>query len=154
MGESTRASVQVSDAFAWISNIWNFDQQDNERVVVMASIEELDKAIGAHGMWKVHLKTVISTGKTDAPLATIRADNECAFGKWLYGQTLTALDKATAEYRTVRDLHAQFHKAAGRVAELATSGNKDGAEKLLADEFTAVSLKLTTAMIAWKKLSK
>jgi hypothetical protein len=126
----------------------------NHRVNFMADIQELDKAIGAHGMWKSRLKTAVTTGKTDAPVSTIRVDNECAFGKWLYGATLTASDKATADYKAVKDLHAQFHKLAGQVAELATSGKQDDADKLLSGDFTAVSMKLTAAMMAWKKISK
>ncbi len=120
----------------------------------MLDTQEIDKAVGAHGMWKARLKAGVATGKMDTPAATIRVDNECAFGKWLLGQTLTASDKGTADYKTVKDLHAQFHKVAGQVAELATSGKKEAAETLLAGEFAATSMKLTSAMIAWKKTGK
>jgi hypothetical protein len=37
----------------------------------MANIEEIDKAISAHGMWKARLKTAIETGKLDTPVETI-----------------------------------------------------------------------------------
>jgi len=120
----------------------------------MANVEEIDKAIGAYGAWKARLKSTIASGKTEIPVTAIRVDNECAFGKWLYGQTLTASDKATPDYRTVKDLHAQFHKVAGRVAESAVAGKKDEAERLLAGEFGTTSVKLTAAMMLWKKISK
>lgn len=120
----------------------------------MANIQEIDKAIGAHGMWKVRLKTAISTGKSEVPVATIRTDNQCAFGQWLYGSTISASDKATQNYKTVKDLHAEFHKVAARVAELALSGKKDDADKILSQEFAAASIKLTAAMMEWKKTSK
>lgn len=114
---------------------------------------ELDKAIGAHGMWKSRLKQAITTGKADAPIDTIRVDNACAFGKWLYGPTLSASEKASPDYKTVRDLHAQFHRCAARVAELAQNGKASDAEKMLSldGEFTLASHKLTQAMMDWKK---
>jgi methyl-accepting chemotaxis protein len=122
----------------------------------MANIEELDKAIGAHGMWKARLKTAIETGKTEVPVETIRQDNQCAFGKWLYGTTLTSVDKASSHYKTVRALHAEFHKTAARLTELALGGKKAEAEAMLAlgGEYAGISGKLTQAMLAWKKDSK
>lgn len=119
----------------------------------MADKAEIDKAIGAHGMWKSRLKQAIETGKADTPVETIQSDNQCAFGKWLYGSTLSSTDKTSNHYKTVKDLHASFHKAAGKVAELAMAGKKTDAEKLMGmdGEFTTVSSKLTTAMMEWKK---
>ncbi|MCL4470649.1 MAG: CZB domain-containing protein [Sulfuricella sp.] len=120
----------------------------------MANIQEIDKAIGAHSLWKARLKSAISTGKSEVPVATIKVDNQCAFGQWLYGQTLSASDKTTPDYKTVKDLHAEFHKVAARVAELATSGKQAEADQVLSHEFAAASLKLTTAMMEWRKTSK
>lgn len=122
----------------------------------MASIEELDKAIGAHGAWKTRLKTAIETGKIDVSIDTIKVDNQCAFGKWFYGSTLTPQDKNSALYKTVKELHAEFHLIAAKVAELALNGKKADAEKLIAigGEYSKISSKLTQAMIEWKKVSK
>jgi hypothetical protein len=122
----------------------------------VADIQEIDKAIGAHGMWKTRLKMAIDTGKVDAPLDVIRTDNQCAFGKWLYGTTLSAADKTSPDYQAVKTLHAEFHKTAANVAELASSGKKAEAEKLMGftGAFTLVSGKLTAAMMEWKKKSK
>jgi Chemoreceptor zinc-binding domain len=122
----------------------------------MANIEELDKAIEDHGMWKARLRKAIDTGKTEASVDTIRQDNQCVFGKWLYGATLTAVDKALNHYKTVKDLHAEFHKTAAAVAEVAVGGKKAEAEKMMArgGEFSTVSIKLTQAMLEWKKVSK
>lgn len=119
----------------------------------MTDVVEIDKAIAAHGMWKMRLKAAIDSGQVEIPVATICADNQCAFGKWLYGATLGPADKATAHYQSVRGLHADFHKLAGKVAQLATAGRKLEAEKLMAlgGDFTAVSSKLTAAMVAWKR---
>lgn len=122
----------------------------------MAKTEEIDNAIGAHGMWKSRLKIAIDTGKSEVPVEVIRQDNHCVFGKWLYGSSLTAADKSSSHYKTVKDLHAAFHKSAAQVAELALAGKKAEAEKLmgLGGEYSTVSSKLTQAMLEWKKNSK
>ncbi len=122
----------------------------------MASIEELDKAIGVHGLWKTKLRTAIETSKIDVVIETIRVDNQCAFGKWFYGSTLSTQDKASNHYKTVKQLHAEFHKTAARVAELAVNGKKAEAEKMIAvgGEYSKISSQLTQAMMEWKKVSK
>ena len=49
-------------------------------------------------------------------------------------------------------MHAQFHKAAARVAELAVAGKTREAEEMLSisSEFSALSARLTRAMMEWK----
>ena len=118
----------------------------------MKTIEEIDKAIAAHGMWKTRLKQAIDTREVDIPVEMIRTDNNCIFGKWLNGPTLTASDKASDHYKSVKHLHAEFHTIAARVAELALAGNRREAEKMisLGGEYASVSSKLTAAMKAWK----
>ena len=122
----------------------------------MAIIEEIDKAIGAHGMWKMRLKAAVDTGKIDTSVDAIRQDSQCMFGKWLYGASLTSADKASSHYKTVRAIHAEFHKTAARVAELASSGRKAEAEAMMAlgGEYASVSGKLTRAMMEWKGASR
>jgi Chemoreceptor zinc-binding domain len=113
---------------------------------------EIDKAIGAHGMWKARLKIAIDSGKLDTPLDTIRADNKCAFGEWLYGHSISPAAKAAPQYPRVRDLHAAFHQQAARVAEAASTGDKASALKLLAlqGDYSKASAALTAAMREWK----
>lgn len=122
----------------------------------MVNIDELDRAIGAHGMWKTRLKAAIDRGSIDVAVQVIEADRQCAFGKWLHGSTLSPADKATSHYQTVRELHAEFHKTAARVARLAIDGKKKEAREMmdLAGEYTALSGKLTRAMMDWRKASK
>lgn len=115
--------------------------------------EEIDKAIGAHGMWKARLRTSIETGKTEVPVSTIIMDNQCEFGKWLHGTTITSVEKASADYKQVKDLHATFHKLAAKVAEMATTGKKIEAEIMMSQggEYAKTTSALTTAMMAWKQ---
>jgi len=118
----------------------------------MADKAEIEKAMGAHGLWKNRLKQVLNTGVTDIPVATIQLDNQCAFGKWLYGSALTPADTASVHYKTVKELHAQFHKAASHVAACGVRGDRVGVEKMMAfgGLYSEVSSKLTQAMMAWK----
>jgi methyl-accepting chemotaxis protein len=119
----------------------------------MADKAAISDAIGAHGMWKGRLKLAIESGKSELPVESIRTDNHCVFGQWLHGSTLTSADKASPHFKTVRDRHAEFHRTAARVVELAMSGDKTEASKMMSfnGEFTAISAKLTAAMMEWKK---
>lgn len=114
--------------------------------------DEIKKAVGAHAMWKARLKNVIDTGKTDVPIETIRKDNECVFGKWLYGAAIPADAKTSDHYKKVKDLHAEFHKVAAHVVEKVISGKKTEAEALVGanGEFTNISTKLTPTMMEWQ----
>jgi chemoreceptor zinc-binding protein len=116
----------------------------------MAAAEEINKAIGAHGMWKQRLREAIDTGKSDFTVERVRPDNLCDFGKWLY--SLPTTDQTSAHWRTVRELHGKFHIEAAHVLGLAVGGLKQEAEKKLdnASQFTKISSELTGAMMKWK----
>jgi hypothetical protein len=122
----------------------------------MANIRELDKAIAAHSMWKAYLRTAIDKGELHTSVEKIQDDHECAFGQWLFGSGLTAQDRETAHYKTVKELHAKFHEETADIADLALKGKKSEAEALMASNsaYSALSAKLTAAMMAWKKVSK
>jgi methyl-accepting chemotaxis protein len=119
----------------------------------MADQAEIDKAIAAHGMWKTRLKDAIEKGKIDTPAETIRVDNHCSFGKWLYSPALNSVDKGSEHYKAVKDLHAEFHKTAAKVVELALDGKRTEAEKMIAldGDYAGISAKLTSAMVGWKR---
>ncbi len=113
--------------------------------------EEIDKAIGAHGMWKQRLNQAIQSGNSEWTVSTVRVDDACAFGKWLHG--LPSSVKITPRWKEVRELHADFHAEAGRVLGLALDGKKrEAAESLsMGSRFADLSAKLTSAMMKWKR---
>lgn len=113
--------------------------------------EEIQKAIGAHGMWKQRLRTAVATGHADITVEITCQDNQCAFGKWLY--TLDGATRSSPRWQCVQTAHADFHREAGRVLELALGGKKKEAEEALSfsSRFNEVSAKLTAEMMAWKK---
>lgn len=113
-------------------------------------IKEINAAIGAHGAWKLKLRTAISHGKSDTSPEVVCKDDQCAFGKWLYGPSLDADTRAGKPYEVVKRLHADFHKCASNVLRKAVSGNERDANALFEGEFTDRSQILVVALSKWK----
>lgn len=116
----------------------------------MTMEDQIKKAIGAHGMWKMRLNNAIEKGELNIPVEQIQKDNCCDFGKWLYGNDVSTSVKASPIYQNVKTLHADFHKVAGKVASLSKT-HKDEAQALMESEFKNTSLKLTSEMMKWIK---
>ena len=114
--------------------------------------EQIDKAIGAHGMWKARLRQAIDTGKSEFKPEVVRTDHACDFGKWLFGDISPEL-KQSIQYPTVVKYHAEFHAEAGRVLQLAVAGKKADAEAALSasSKFASISAALTSTMMEWKR---
>ncbi|MFI5369818.1 MAG: methyl-accepting chemotaxis protein, partial [Spirochaetia bacterium] len=112
--------------------------------------EQIGMAIGAHGTWKLRLKEAIHTGRSQMEVATVRVDDKCAFGKWLYGLPEAARKSETAV--KVRTLHAEFHEVVGHIMEMALAGKRAEAEKEMqrGSRFASLSNELTRIMMEWK----
>ncbi len=108
-------------------------------------------AIGAHGLWKMKLRTAINTGRSDVTPMVARCDDQCGFGKWLYGPELDATTRQGLPYQVIKRLHADFHRSAGDVLSLAVKGDKTGAQTLMEGEFTERSEKLVRALNKWRR---
>jgi len=117
----------------------------------MIDRDQLDKAIAAHGFWMIHLRKAVEQGTSEFQPETVTRDDRCEFGAWFHG--LPQEDRFTERWRTVRDLHAEFHKEAARVLGLALGGRKSDARAALAADgsFARVSDELTLALMAWKR---
>ena len=117
--------------------------------------EQIQKAITAHGIWKVRLGQTVESGAGDMTVAVARADNQCPLGQWLYGPIDPAL-KASEHYATVKDMHARFHQAAADVLALSLARKKT--EALSAMEFGStfkqMSGKLVIALTAMSESVK
>jgi hypothetical protein len=116
----------------------------------MSTKDAITKGIGAHGMWKQRLLDAIKTGQSEWTPSTVSQDNQCEFGKWLY--SCSAQEKSSPHYNNIKDLHAQFHKAAANVLDLALTGKKPEAEKAIGtdSEYMTASSALTKEMRNWK----
>ena len=66
---------------------------EHEKVKTMSIKEEINKAIGAHGMWKFRLDQAVEKGTSEFTVDNVRKDNLCDFGRWLYGPTVPAAMK-------------------------------------------------------------
>lgn len=115
--------------------------------------EQIDKAIGAHGAWKVKLRQNIDGTLALVP-AEVGVDNRCEFGKWLYSLAATAT-ASDPHYKEVLELHKAFHKVAATVVTKVQAGDKAAAETSigLKGDYTSASAKLTAKMVEWKKTS-
>ncbi|MFC3099288.1 CZB domain-containing protein [Altererythrobacter lauratis] len=117
----------------------------------MSSIpEQINAAIGAHGAWKLRLKTAIASGTGDLDWRIVSKDCECAFGKWLHGHEIDAATRASVPYQVVKRLHQEFHIAAGRVVQAVQNGHRQAAQDLMDGEFIPRSEKLVRALTKWK----
>ena len=112
--------------------------------------QQINTAIGAHGMWKLRLKTAVDSGRGDVSAAGAACDDKCPFGKWLYGPALAPAIREGMPYRVVRRLHAEFHTCAGSVLACVERGDRPGAMTLLGSEFAERSEKLSRALTKWK----
>ena len=113
--------------------------------------QEINNAISEHAMWKLTLQALVQRGKLDIPLKEAK-DTECEFGKWFYGPSITPRQRSSAHYKRVKQLHIVFHEVAAKVANCASKGEIEEAERLMGfeGEFTAVSNELMEALNKWK----
>ena len=118
----------------------------------MSVHDEIDSAISAHGMWKQKLRQAIDTGMSESTPDKVKKDNNCSFGKWLHGR-IDSSAKGSPYYADVVKLHAEFHREAGGILELALKGEKDQANELmgLTKGFAKCSGALTRKMQDWQK---
>lgn len=118
-------------------------------------VNEINKAIFAHGAWKMRLRDAISKGSSDMTVDTAKRDDCCAFGKWLHGTEITSHVHGSAQHQTAIRLHKEFHLSAGKVLDEALKDHKDKAISLLKGEFGERSETLMIALTKWKhELSK
>jgi Chemoreceptor zinc-binding domain len=117
---------------------------------VESTIERIDAAIAAHELWKTRLLGVIETGSSEWVPRTVKADNQCEFGRWLYA--FSPEEKAIPHYNVVKHLHAQFHIEAGRILDIALRGDQGNAVAELAEgsSYAGISTALINELLNWK----
>ncbi len=101
---------------------------------IEAAVENFDfnSAIQAHIDWKMKLTNYI--GKPDGTLDSkvVCKDNNCALGKWIHGAGANYRKSHQLIFDSLKSSHAEFHRTAGEVVELANSGRKKEALILVA----------------------
>jgi hypothetical protein len=97
--------------------------------------------ISAHVMWKQRLTAYLAgTSQEALDPETIKLDDRCALGKWIYGDGKPM--EVLPGYEEVRSLHATFHQNAAQVVSLHLAGDTAGAEALLNGDYSRLSEKL------------
>jgi hypothetical protein len=114
-------------------------------------IRQISAAIAAHDEWKTRLLAAVEAGSSEFDPEHVRADDRCPFGQWLYAAEADL--GASLHYERVRDLHAQFHRAAADVLALAIGGKGPQALTSLefGSEYVTASVLLVDEMEFWKK---
>jgi len=111
---------------------------------------QITQAIGAHGQWKRKLEDAIESGQSAVNVATASRDDACQFGKWLH--SLEAEARGQPRVKRVCELHADFHREAGHVLDLALRGEKEQAHRCMkvGSRFAQTTAALTDEMTRWK----
>ena len=117
--------------------------------------EQIQKAITAHGVFKVRVGQMVEAGTAEMTPQVAAADNQCPLGQWLYGG-LDASARSSPQYQSVKELHATFHKAAGDVVALSAARKRTEAMAALemGSTFKQSSSKLVIALSNWADAAK
>jgi hypothetical protein len=115
-------------------------------------LSQIDAAVAAHGQWITRLRRAIEDHASEITPQAARVDNQCAFGKWLYGSFPAGL-RDTPAFEEIRRAHAEFHVKAAAILELAVAGKRADAERLMAPsgEFMMLSGGLALKLNALKR---
>jgi len=98
----------------------------------VTNADRIEEAVSAHTHWFIKLRVAIIEGSSRFNPDAVRTDTNCDFGKWLYAEF--PQEAAGSELFTeIKNLHADFHKQAAHILELAIRGRKDEALMLLED---------------------
>jgi nitrogenase subunit NifH len=109
-----------------------------------------DQAIVAHSTWKRKLVLYIATPDHSLKVAEVGADNKCELGQWIAGDG--SKYSSLPEFKTLREEHAHFHKAAADVIQKADSGQQLTTEDLgPRSKFGAASAAVVMAIATMKK---
>lgn len=110
---------------------------------------DLRKAIGAHGAWKLRLKTAVTIGKSPITAQDAANCTACDFGHWLTDAFRGGSLAGEVQHRVVSRIHAEFHAAAGEVIGCVERGDLARAHHLLETSFTERSEHLVNGLNKW-----
>ncbi len=120
--------------------------------VSMPVFNEIELAISAHASWKQRLAMAIIAHQCDDITPEQAADDtHCAFGHWLY-KDINPEYKHGPLYDEICNVHKQFHKEAGAILALVTSGKEEEAkQRMIQDgEYIRLSDELITLLREWQ----
>jgi len=84
-------------------------------------VNAFEEAVHAHEQWKAMFAHAIRDGGGHLRVETVRTADQCLLGRWLHGDAKSAVENPAA-FAMLRDVHAEFHRAAAAVLSLALAG--------------------------------
>ncbi|MDD5297304.1 MAG: methyl-accepting chemotaxis protein [Rhodocyclaceae bacterium] len=111
--------------------------QLQERAQKASDAMDFDGVIHAHLQWKSKLRDFLDGKGDKLDPAVVGRDDKCALGQWIYGTGAAHGHKPG--FIKLKEKHADFHRCAGHVIQLAQRGDRSGADRVLQDEFAALS---------------
>jgi methyl-accepting chemotaxis protein len=79
-----------------------------------------DDAVRAHFVAMDKLVAYLSNPSGSSPASDVYKDDQCPLGRWIYGAGRAHADNR--EYTELRTVHAEFHRSAGQLLEVANQG--------------------------------
>lgn len=108
------------------------------------------EAINAHVAWKVRLQQHIKGSSEERLDATVVGrDDQCSLGKWIHSHVEE--HGAMPLFRQVQEQHADFHRCAAEIIEIANRGQQAEAEHKLHHDYAHLSHMIVTSL---RKLGK
>jgi hypothetical protein len=114
---------------------------------------DFDGAIKAHAEWKMKLTSYLKNPDKSLVAATVCQDNQCALGKWIYGEGKAY--SSSPDFEELRKTHGEFHKCAGDLITRADKGEKVSDEVAFGAKspYTAASTKVTMLIMQIKRVA-
>ncbi len=143
---------------SWWKSIFGSNDKETAAIKDDASEEigglNFKTALEAHIKWKVRLMGVVDgTGTEVLDPRVVAQDNQCALGKWIYGQGGQDYG-SNPEFKELVSAHTHFHKCAGHVLDLALDGkNADAKAQVEGGDFAKASLNTSRQLMRlWRSL--
>jgi hypothetical protein len=94
--------------------------------------------------------SAIGGPQPDLDPEVIKSEDACQLGKWL--NNLPPEDTRGEHFAAVKKLHADYHRAAGEIAELVMAGKRDEAMKRIevCGQLANITSRLVMALRTWQ----
>jgi hypothetical protein len=108
---------------------------------------DFDEAIVSHLKWKIHLRNFLDGRGKKLDVGSVAKEDECELGRWIREEESRFAD--SPPFRELAEKHTQFHRTAAEIVRKAETGDKQGAEALLATgrDFSCASRDIVGAIM-------
>lgn len=115
---------------------------------------DFEQARQAHFAWKRKLSDYIRKPDGSLKSQDIACDDQCALGKWIYGDG--GRFSQISEFAELKEVHANFHKAAAEIVTKADSGVPVSEEVALGTQsnYNRISTQVSVALMKIEALAK